>query len=135
MNQVILIGNTTTDIEVKKTQNGKSVASFTLAVSQGKDKPSDFINCVAWEKTAELLSQYVKKGHKVAVIGKVSTRSYEDKDGKKVYVTEILVREIEFLEQKQKEAKQEQPRYESPYDNYVGGPEKPLDITSDDLPF
>jgi len=135
MNQVILIGNTTTDIEVKKTQNGKSVASFTLAVSQGKDKPSDFIKCVAWENTAELLSQYVKKGHKVAVIGKVSTRSYEDKDGKKFYVTEILVREIEFLEQKQKEVKQAQPRYESPYDNYVGEPEKPLDITSDVLPF
>ena len=135
MNQVILTGRLTLDAELRRTQNGKSVVSFTLAVSQGKDKPSDFINCVAWEKTAELISQYVKKGHMLGVIGKVSTRSYEDKDGKKVYVTEILVREIEFLESKPKQAKQEQPRYESPHDNYAGEPEKPLDISSDDLPF
>jgi len=133
MNNVILTGHLVKDIELRKTQNNKSVASFTIAVSNGKDKNADFINCVAWEKTAELLSQYVKKGHKIGVQGKVSTRSYDDKDGKKVYVQEILVREIEFLESKPKQ----EPRYENPYDNdnFVGKPEKPLDITSDDLPF
>lgn len=133
MNQVILIGNLTADVELKQTTNKKSVTSFTIAVSNGKDRPADFINCVAWEKTAELLSQYVKKGHKIGVQGKVSTRSYDDKDGKKVYVQEILVREIEFLESKPKQ----ETRYENPYDNdnFVGEVEKPLDITSDDLPF
>ena len=131
MNQVVLIGRLTKDVELRKTQTQKSVASFTMAVSNGKDKPADFINCVAWEKTAELIEQYVKKGHMLGVVGKVATRSYDDKDGKKVYVQEILVREIEFLESKHKQ----EPRYENPYDNYVGEPEKPLDITSDDLPF
>ena len=73
MNQVILTGHLAKDIELRKTQHNKSVASFTIAVSNGKDKNADFINCVAWEKTAELLSQYVKKGHKIGVQGKVST--------------------------------------------------------------
>lgn len=137
MNQVVLIGRLTKDVELRKTQTQKSVASFTMAVSNGKDKPADFINCVAWEKTAELIEQYVKKGHMLGVVGKVATRSYENIEGKKQYVTEILVREIEFLESKPKESVgQDQSKYESPYDNYVGQPDAPLlDISSDDLPF
>ena len=134
MNHVILTGRLTSDTEIKKTQNGKSVTSFIIAVSNGKDKDADFINCVAWEKTAELINQYIKKGHMFGINGKVSTRSFENKEGKKQYVTEILVREVEFLESKQKENKQQE-QYESPYDNYIGEPEKPLDISSDDLPF
>jgi single-strand DNA-binding protein len=131
MNSVILIGNLTADVELKQTPSRKSVASFTLAVSQGKDKPTDFINCVAWEKTAELISQYVKKGHKLGVVGRVSTRSYDNKEGRKQYVTEILVREIEFLERAEKK------EYQKPTSHYdiIENEEPPLNIESDDVPF
>ena len=131
MNQIIITGRLTANVVLKKTQQNKSVTSFTIAVNNGKDRPADFINCVAWEKTAELLSQYTQRGHMIGVIGKLTTRTYDDKDGRKQYVTEVLVREIEFLESKPKQ----ESRYENTYDNYVGEPEKPLDITSDDLPF
>lgn len=77
--------------------NDKKVCSFTLACQQNADK-TDFINCVAWNQTAELLERYVSKGDRLGVTGKVTTRSYDDQTGRKVYVTEILVREISFLQ-------------------------------------
>jgi single-strand DNA-binding protein len=78
MNKVIMIGRLTKDPEVKKTSSGKSVASFSLAVSDryNRDK-TDFINCVAWEKTADYLGNYVKKGNLIAVEGRISTRNYD----------------------------------------------------------
>ena len=123
MNQVILTGHLVKDIELRKTQNNKSVASFTIAVSNGKDKNADFINCVAWEKTAELLSQYVKKGHKIGVQGKISTRSYTNRENQKQYITEVLVREVEFLESKPKETNHQ-------FEEVVE-----IRIDDDDLPF
>lgn len=101
MNKVYLIGRTTKDIELRSTKSGKQVASFTLAIPK-KGKDADFINCTAWDMTAQLLEKYVAKGDKVAVIGRLVSRSYE-KDGEKRTVTEVVVDEIEFLTAKPKE--------------------------------
>lgn len=109
MNKVILVGRLTKDPEVKTTQNQVEVCSFTIAVDRryknadGK-KEADFINCVAWRKAAQLLGQYFKKGSRIGVVGSVSTRTYDDKDGKKVYVTEVAVDEIEFIDSKKDDA-------------------------------
>ena len=99
MNIVILSGRLTKDPDIRYTNSKKAVATFSLAVDDGKDKDgkrkTQFLNCVAWEKTAELLDQYFKKGDGLTVNGKLTSRSYE-KDGKKQYVTEVLVSGIEF---------------------------------------
>ena len=104
MNQVILIGRITKDPEVKTTQNHIAVCSFTLAVDRkfknaNGEREANFISCVAWKQTAELIGKYFQKGSKIGVIGNIQTRSYE-KDGHKVYVTEVVVDEIEFVESK-----------------------------------
>lgn len=104
MNAVILIGRTTKDIELRRTGSGTAVASFTLAVNRDfrtqDGQEADFIQCVAWKKTAELLEQYVHKGDRIAVNGSIRTRNYEDNHGKKVYITEVLANHVEFLEAK-----------------------------------
>lgn len=92
MNNISLLGRLTADAEIRTTQSDKSVASFTIAVNkQGKDAGADFIDCVAWEKTAEFISRYFKKGDSIAITGALHTRSYEDKDGKRRKVTEVTV--------------------------------------------
>lgn len=107
INLCVLIGRTTRDIELRRTGNGTAVASFTLAVNRdfktndGQD--ADFIQCVAWKKTAELLEQYVHKGDRIALNGSIRTRNYEDSHGRTVYVTEVLVNHVEFLETKNRE--------------------------------
>lgn len=101
MNRVILLGNLVKDIEYKQTPNGVAVATFTVAVrrrvknAQG-NYDADFINCVAWRHTADFLRKYFSKGQAVAVVGQIQTRSYEDNNGNKRYVTEVLVDEAEF---------------------------------------
>jgi len=105
MNKVILVGRLTKDPEVKTTQNQIEVCSFTIAVDRkfktaSGERQSDFISCVAWRQQAKLLGQYFQKGHRIGIIGNLQSRSYDDKDGKKVYVTEVSVDEIEFLESK-----------------------------------
>lgn len=99
MNHVILSGRLTKDPEIRYTSNNKAVASLTLAVDDGKDKDGErktqYIPCVAWEKTAELIDKHFLKGDPLTVIGKISVRSYE-KDGQKRYVTEVVVNGIEF---------------------------------------
>lgn len=105
MNKVILIGRTTSEIEIKSTQGGKSVCSFSLAVDRPMSKgTTDFIPCTAWNKTAELLGQYVRKGARIAVEGKLTSRQYEDKQGNKRTAYEVLVDSIEFLESREKAA-------------------------------
>ena len=103
MNHFVGIGRLTRDPNVKYTQSGKAIASFTLAIDRRKsgdgNPPADFISCVAWEKTAEVISQYVSKGQKIAVDGRIQTRSY-DKDGTKRYVTEVVVNSMEFCDSK-----------------------------------
>lgn len=102
MNKVIISGRTTADIELKATQTGKSVATFTVAVDTGygENKQTAFLDVIAWEKMAELVSQYVHKGNKVLICGRLQTRTWEDKDGKKRKATEIVANEIEFIEAK-----------------------------------
>ena len=103
MNFATIIGRTTGDIVVR-TANGKPVTNFTLAVDTYKDH-TDFINCVAWDKKATVLEQYTKKGDKLGITGRISTRTYEDKEGKKQYTVEVVVTDIEFLTPKRKEEK------------------------------
>lgn len=115
MNKVVLTGRVTKQIEIRRTQSGKAVATFTLAVdNHRKDDGADFPVCVAWDKLAELLNTYVKKGHKIGVSGRLQTRSYESK-GQKHFATEVVVEEIEFLEKKNQsvfeEPKAAQPDY------------------------
>ena len=100
MNLVSLLGRTTKDIDLKKTPNGKSTCTFTLAVNRRVKDEADFITCVAWNHTAELLSQYVKKGNRVAITGHIQTRTYEA-HGNTVYVTEVVVDDMEFIERKE----------------------------------
>ena len=101
MNKVCLMGRLAADVELRSTQSGKSVCGFTLAVDRrGKDAGTDWIDCVAWEKTAEHISKYFAKGQRMAVTGKLQTRSYEDKQGNKRKATEVVVEEVDFCESK-----------------------------------
>lgn len=101
MNRVVLVGRLTKDAELRYTPSGVAVASFTLAVNrpfanQQGEREADFINVVAWRKTAENLANYTTKGSLVAVDGRLQTRSYE-KDGRRVYVTEVVADTVQFL--------------------------------------
>lgn len=98
MNSVTISGRLTADVEVRKTQSGLSVASFTVAVQKDKEH-ADFINCVAWRQSADFLGQYSHKGDMVGVMGRLSTRDYE-RDGQKVYVTEVIADRVEILAHK-----------------------------------
>ena len=104
MNTWVGIGRLTRDPEVRYTQSGKACAKFTLAIDRrrsGDDKQQvDFIQCVAWEKTADVISRYCTKGKKIAVEGRIQTRSYDAKDGTKRYVTEVVVQSMEFCDSK-----------------------------------
>ena len=101
MNSIILIGRLTKDPELRYTPNGKAVCSFTLAVDRpygGDKKEADFINTVVWNKVGENCAQYLSKGRKAAVQGRLQVRSYEDDNGKRHYVTEVVANSVEFLE-------------------------------------
>lgn len=111
MNKVCLTGRITKNIELKYNQNNVAITNFTLAVTrkfknQNGEYESDFINCIAYGSTAELLSKYVKKGDLLGIEGRIQTRNYE-KDGKRVYVTEVIAGSIDFLQAKKDESKQE----------------------------
>ncbi len=103
MNKAILIGRLTRDPELRATPAGRNVCQFSIAVNRNftnanGDREADFINCVVWDKQAENLVKYQKKGNQIAVDGRIQTRNYDDKDGKRVYVTEILANSISFLD-------------------------------------
>lgn len=101
MNNIILIGRLTKDPDLRYTPNGKAVCSFTLAVDRpysGDKKEADFINIVVWNKVGENCAQYLSKGRKAAVQGRLQIRSYEDDNGKRHYVTEVIANSVEFLE-------------------------------------
>lgn len=95
MNKVILGGYISRDIETRYTPTAnKAVVSFDIACRNGKD--TTFIKCVAWEKNAEFISKYFKKGSYIEIVGRMQNRYYDDKDGKRVYITEVLVEEVFF---------------------------------------
>ena len=105
MNKAILIGRLTRDPELRYTSSGRAVCQFSIAISrnytnQQGQRDTDFINCVVWDKQAENLAKYITKGRLVAVDGRIQTRNYENNEGKKVYVTEVLANNIQFLESK-----------------------------------
>lgn len=136
MNSVSIVGRLTKEPELKKTQTGKSLLSFTVAVNRKFNKDqTDFINCRAWEKTADFIANYLAKGSLVSVEGSIQSRSFEDNTGKKVYVQEVLAERVQGLEPKSaRETAQPAQRYETnayEVDEY----EPVIDITSDDLPF
>lgn len=112
MNKILLLGRLSKDPEIRYTQNNTPVASFSLAVNRRFAKENetnvDFFNCTAWSKTAELISKYVKKGQQIAVVGRLQNRNYEDTQGQKHYVTEIVVEEVYFCGNKQENQETQQ---------------------------
>lgn len=111
MNTVQLIGRLTKAPELKYTQSGVATTSFTLAVNrnftnQQGEREADFIMCTAWRKTAELVCQYLGKGSMVGINGRIQTRNYENQQGQRVYVTEVIVDELTFVELKNKQGNQ-----------------------------
>jgi len=102
MNKVILVGNLTRDPELTETPTGVAVCRFSIAVSRDYansegNRETDFFNITVWRGRAEVCGKYLKKGNKVAIVGSIQTRSYEDKDGIKRNVTDIVASEVEFL--------------------------------------
>ena len=134
MNKVVLMGRLTRDPETRYTSvNNVLVVSFTLAVNrrfvkQGEERQADFINIIDWDKTGEFCSKYFKKGQQVGVIGRIQTRNYEDKDGKKVYVTEVVAEDAYFAGESKSTNTNDGPFKESSDNTFTP-------VTDDDLPF
>lgn len=117
MNKVTLIGRITKDLELYANQSGKNYTRFALAVNRDFTKEdgsrdADFINCVAWENRAEILSKYLKKGNRVAIDGKLQVSKREKEDGSTIWSTDVIVQGFEFLESKPKE--NVKPEYSKP---------------------
>ena len=154
INSVNLVGRLTRDVELRVSQSNVTVATFTLAVnrsfkSANGEREADFINCVAFKKTAEILNQYAGKGSQIGVTGSIQTRNYENKEGQRVYVTEVIANNIALLDSKgsnnasdgqQSQARPntnqaQQTRSQAPDENPFANSKGPVDISSDSLPF
>ena len=103
MNKAMLVGRLTKDPDIKMTSNQTKFCQFTLAVDrrfkdQDGRRQADFINCLAWRQTAEFIAKYFKKGNRIGVVGSIQTRSYDDQNGQKRFITEVVVDEAEFVE-------------------------------------
>lgn len=134
MNNVSLIGRLTKDVQERRTQSGTPVVSFTLAVDRRKKEDgADFINCIAWDKAAETIAKYVHKGDLFGVTGHIQTRNYE-KDGRMVYVTEVVTTSFQFLERK-REMQYDGPSGQNNSNLDYGWGNTRNDIGSSDLPF
>ena len=137
LNRATIVGRLTDDVKLQTTHNGKYVVKFSVAVNRIGDGV-DYINCEAWNKTAEFLGKYAKKGNRVAVDGRIRTGDYEDKNtGRKVYFTNIVAEYVDLLETRS-ESSEQKSGTNSYYndvadDDFNTGPL--LDISSDDLPF
>lgn len=129
MNNVVLIGNISTDLELKQTMNGKSVCQFNLAVN-GYGEKTDFIPVQVWNKQAENLVKFQQKGSKIGVSGRLSVDSYEQ-DGQKKTFTKVVAHEIEFLGTKQQEKTIAEARYERKNVTNANN----FGITDEDFPF
>lgn len=144
LNRVILIGRTTTDGELKYTPSGVAVYNVTLAVDRPFMKngnketdfiPVDFIPVVVWRQLAETCANYLRKGRLTAVEGRIQVRNYENNEGKRVYVTEVIADNVRFLESnRDSNASNRTERPNSNQDPF-GDEGKPIDISDDDLPF
>lgn len=138
MNKVFLIGRTTADIELRATTNNINCVVFTLAVnrdytSENKEKEADFFRCIAWRGLAETLSKHVKKGHRIAIEGRLKNSTQILEDGSKRYYTDVIVNKLEFLENKQKE--EFIPEYEGIVEEKDAFESFGDELSEDDLPF
>ena len=133
MNKTILMGRITKDIELRQTQSGTAVASFTIAVNRRFTKEgqqnADFINCVAWKQQAEFISKHFGKGRMIGIVGNLQSRSWEGQDGKKQYATDVVVDEVYFTGEKKEEATTGNSGAD------VFGGFAPADTDDGDLPF
>jgi single-strand DNA-binding protein len=154
LNRTILIGRLTRDPELRYTPNGVAVTTFTLAVdrpfsNQQGDREADFINIVTWRQLAETCANYLRKGRLTAVEGRIQVRNYENNEGRKVYVTEVVADNVRFLESSNSGSggaggsNPQRTDYErsstgnksTRYDDPFADDGKPIDISDDDLPF
>lgn len=139
MNKVILLGRLTKDVDVRYTQtNNIMVASFSLAVNrrfakEGEERQADFINVVAWSKTAEFCSKYFKKGQQVGIIGRIQTRNWEDENKVKHYITEVVAEEAYFADSKRDNAGAD--GFENTFGSTVSESSEFSVQSDDDLPF
>ena len=150
INRTVLVGRLTKDPELKYTPSGVPMARFTLAVNrpfsnQQGEKEADFINCIAWRKQAENLSNFMKKGNMVGIEGRIQTGSFEGQDGKRVFTTDVVADSIQFLERNQQSQSNHQQSSQQQYggqQNYTRMDEDPfanskgpIEVSEDDLPF
>ena len=155
INNVVLVGRMTRDAELRYTPSNVAVATFTLAVnrtfkSQNGEREADFMNVVIWRQQAETLANWAKKGALIGVTGRIQTRSYDNQQGQRVYVTEVVADTFEMLESRSVRERQSSGSYNQQSQNYSAptnsvpnfsrdenpfGATNPLDISDDDLPF
>lgn len=143
MNKVNLIGRICNDLEIKESGENK-YTRFTLAVNrtytdEDGNRPADFISCVAWNKSAEIINQYFKKGSQIGVSGKIQTGSYDRQDGTKAYTTDIIVEGFDFLDKKEERPAPEFTETQNAAQNEPKGnrslTQDEIEITDADLPF
>ena len=136
MNNVSLVGRLTKDVELKHTGSQTAVATGTLAVNRqfknaNGEREADFINIVAWRKTAETIANYTSKGSQIGITGRIQTRNYEGNDGKRVYVTEVVAETVMLLDSKSNNQQpQPQQKQERPFNN-----SNTMDVDDLELPF
>lgn len=151
INRAVLTGRLTRDPELKYTQSGNAVCSFTLAVdrqfrNQNGDREADFINCVIWRKSAENFSNFTHKGSMVGIDGRIQVRNYENQQGQRVYVTEVIVDNFALLESRNSQGNgynqpqnNQQGNYQSNnangYQQPNGAPQGNAQVDPDELPF
>lgn len=136
INRVVLVGRLTRDPELRRTQNGTAVASFTLAIDNRlKDAngqyTTSFIPCVVWNQQAENCVRFIHKGSLVGIEGRLNQRTYQNKEGNNVQVIEVMCDSVQYLDPK----KQEEPSQEAPTPTVETGKTKNVDVPDDDLPF
>lgn len=136
INNVVLVGRLTRDVELRHTPSNQAVATFTLAVNRNfknadGNREADFINCVMWRQQAENLANWTKKGHLIGITGRIQTRSYENQQGQRVYVTEVVAESFQVFEKRDNVANQASMEDQIP-PNFSG---QPMDIDDDGLPF
>lgn len=137
INNVVLVGRMTRDADLRYTPSNSPVATFTVAVNRNfkngnGEREADFINCVIWGSKAEHLSGWCKKGALIGITGRMQTRNYENQQGQRVYVTEVVADSFQILEKRDNAANQ------ASMDDQVPpsfGNSQPMDISDDDLPF
>lgn len=141
LNNISLVGRVVRDVELRYTPSNVAVATFTLAVNrtfknENGDREADFINCVMWRQQAENLANWAKKGALIGITGRIQTRSYDNQQGQRVYVTEVVAETFQLLESKGQgnQGQQRQTQQQAP-DFSRNTNANPLDISSDMLPF